>query len=166
MLLIAVSVVSLYPLPQPSLQSHSSEVDLAHTNNGNLDGSKMPPWDNNKISGDSNATRSDVSRNSSWWRQMSTRRGTRDIRNGDGDGRHLHKEGMLETTVSNTDSTTTSPTSPSPSRTTTTGKIKNFFKRKPSSHKEQERQLSSFGSCSQLRTPPTSDPGRSLNSDD
>ncbi|KAF1841503.1 HD-domain/PDEase-like protein [Cucurbitaria berberidis CBS 394.84] len=160
-------VVNLYPVPQPSSQSHSSQVDLSHPTNGNFDGSKMPQWDNNKMSGDSNATRSDASRNSSWWRQMSSRRGTRDVRNGDADGRASHKEGMLDTFPSNTDSTTTSPTSTSPGRKTTSGKIKNFFKRKPSgSHKEHDKQLSSYGSSSQLRTPQTSDPGRSLNSDD
>lgn len=68
----------------------------------------------------------------------------------------------------NADSPTVSPTCSSPGRkTTTTGKIMSFFKRKPNSQKEQpEKQLSSFGSSSQLRTPQTSDPGRSLNSDD
>ncbi|CAO2657604.1 Nn.00g037300.m01.CDS01 [Neocucurbitaria sp. VM-36] len=159
-------VVNLYPVPQTLPQSHSSEVDLSHTTNGNLDGSKLPQWDNSKLSGDSSATRSDASRNSSWWRQMSSRRSTRDVRNGDPECRTPHKEELLSTYPSNTDSTTTSPTSPSPGRKTTTGKIKSFFKRKPSSNKEQEKQLSSFGSSSQLRTPPTSDPGRSLNSDD
>ncbi|KAH7381693.1 hypothetical protein BKA66DRAFT_570817 [Pyrenochaeta sp. MPI-SDFR-AT-0127] len=159
-------VVSVYPMPQPPSQGHSSEVNLAHTANGTLDGSKLQQWDNNKLSGDSSATRSDASRNPSWWRQMSTRRGPRDIRNGEADGRAHHKETTLDTTPSNTDSNTTSPTCPSPGRQTTTGKIKSFFKRKPSGQKEQHKQLSSFGSSSQLRTPPTSDPGRSLNSDD
>jgi hypothetical protein len=156
--------VNLYPLPQPSSQSHS-QVDLSHTANGNLDGSKLQQWDSNKISGDSNMTRSDVSRNSSWWRQMSTRRTTRDTRNGDTEARPQHKEAALDTTPSNTTSTTASPTLSSPDRKTTTGKIKNFFKRK-TRHEEQPKQLSSFGSSSQLRTPPTSDPSRSLNSDD
>jgi 3',5'-cyclic-nucleotide phosphodiesterase len=98
---------------------------------------------------------------------MSTRRTTRDTRNGDTDGRvhHNHKETMLDAVPSNTDSTATSPTCPSPGRMTTTGKIKSFFKRRPR-EQEQHKQLSSFGSSSQLRTPPTSDPGRSLNSDD
>jgi hypothetical protein len=157
--------VNLYPLPQPSSQSHS-QVDLSSTANGNLDGSRLQQWESNKISGDSNMTRSDVSRNSSWWRQMSTRRTTRDTRNGDADHRvQPPKEMMLDTPPSNADSTATSPTFPSPGRKTTTGKIKNFFKRKPR-HDEHQKQLSSFGSSSQLRTPPTSDPGRSLNSDD
>ncbi|KAH4995035.1 hypothetical protein HBI76_009460 [Parastagonospora nodorum] len=156
--------VDLYPMPQPSSQSHS-QVDLSHTANGNFDGSKLQHWDSNKISGDSNMTRSDVSRNSSWWRQMSTRRATRDTRNGDTEGRPAHKETTLDTTPSNTTSTTTSPTIPSPDRKTTTGKIKSFFKRKPR-HEEQPKQLSSFGSSSQLRTPPTRDPSRSLNGED
>ncbi|KAH7078324.1 hypothetical protein FB567DRAFT_132558 [Paraphoma chrysanthemicola] len=157
---------NLYPMPQPSSQSHS-QVDLTHTANGNLDGSKLQQWDTNKLSGDSSATRSDISRNSSWWRQMSTRRSTRDTRNGDSDGRthQNNKEAILDTAPSNTDSTATSPNCPSPGRMTTTGKIKSFFKRKPREH-EPHKQLSSFGSSSQLRTPPTSDPGRSLNSDD
>lgn len=156
-------VVNLYPLPQPSSQSHS-QVDLSHTANGNLDGSKLQQWESNKVSGDSNMTRSDVSRNSSWWRQMSTRRSTRDTRNGHTDGR-THQQDLLDTPSSNTDSAATSPTATSPGRRTTTGKIKDFFKRKPK-HDEQQKQLSSFGSSSQLRTPATSDPSRSLNSDD
>jgi 3',5'-cyclic-nucleotide phosphodiesterase len=160
----ACPVVNLYPLPQPSSQSHS-QVDLSTTTNGNLDGSKLQQWDSNKISGDSNMTRSDVSRNSSWWRQMSTRRPTRDTRNGDADGRGHHKESPLDMSPSNTESTTTSPVPTSPGRKTTTGKIMNFFKRKPR-NEEQHKQLSSYGSSSQLRTPPTSDPSRSLNSDD
>lgn len=156
--------VNLYPMPQPSSQSHS-QVDLSHTANGNFDGSKLQHWDSSKISGDSNMTRSDASRNSSWWRQMSTRRTTRDTRNGDTEGKASHKETTLDTTPSNTTSTTTSPTIPSPDRKTTTGKIKSFFKRKPR-HEEQPKQLSSFGSSSQLRTPPTRDPSRSLNGED
>jgi hypothetical protein len=156
--------VNLYPMPQPSSQSHS-QVDLSHTENGNLDGSKLQQWESNKVSGDSNMTRSDVSRNSSWWRQMSTRRTTRDTRNGDVEVRPQPKETTLDTTPSNTNSSTTSPTFPSPDRKTTTGKIKSFFKRKPR-HEDSPKQLSSFGSSSQLRTPPTSDPSRSLNSDD
>jgi hypothetical protein len=151
-------------MPQPSSQSHS-QVDLSHTANGNLDGSKLQQWESNKISGDSNMTRSDVSRNSSWWRQMSTRRTTRDARNGDSDGRVHQRDTMLDSSPSNTESTAASPTSASPGRRKTSGKIKNFFKRKPR-HEEQQKQLSSYGSSSQLRTPPTSDPGRSLNSDD
>lgn len=156
-------VVNLYPMPQPSPQSHS-QVDLSHTANGNLDGSKLQQWESNKVSGDSNMTRSDVSRNSSWWRQMSTRRSTRDTRNGHNDGRTHHHD-MLDTPSSNADSAATSPTATSPGRKTKTGKIKDFFKRKPR-HDEQQKQLSSFGSSSQLRTPATSDPSRSLNSDD
>jgi hypothetical protein len=156
---------NLYPLPQPSSQSHS-QVDLSSTANGNLDGSKLQQWESNKVSGDSNMTRSDVSRNSSWWRQMGSKRTTRETRNGDADIRiHPPKETMLDAPPSNTDSNATSPTIPSPGRKTTTGKIKNFFKRKPR-HDEHQKQLSSYGSSSQLRTPPTSDPGRSLNSDD
>lgn len=164
-------IVDHYPMPQPSPQSHS-QVDLSHTVNGNLDGSKLQPWDNNKTSADSNITRSDISRDSSWWRQMGSRRRTRDTRNGDTEIRLHPKDNMLDSPVSNSDSTATSPVGTSPGRLTTTGKIKSFFKRKPSSsHKDHEKQLSSFGSSSQLRTPPTSDPGRSdpgrsLNSDD
>jgi hypothetical protein len=154
-------------MPQPSSQSHS-QVDLSsHINNGDLDGSRLQSWDNNKMSADSNVTRSDLSRESSWWRQMGSRRRTRDVKNADTDGRAQTKETQLECPPSNTDSTMTSPNGTSPGRRTTTGKIKSFFKRKPSgSQKEPEKQLSSFGSSSQLQTPPTSDPGRSLNSDD
>jgi hypothetical protein len=151
-------------MPKPSSQSHS-QVDLSHTTNGNLDGSKMQPWDSTKTSGDSNITRSDVSRNSSWWRQMSTKRGPRDARNGNIDGRGQHQEAMLDTSPISADATTSSPTFPSPGRRTTSGKIMSFFKRRPRPE-DQEKQLSSFGSSSQLRTPPTSDPGRLLGSDD
>lgn len=149
-------VVSLYPLPQPSSQSHS-QVDLSHTANGNLDGSKLPQWDDSKLSADSNLTRSDATRDSSWWRQMSTRRRTRDVRNCEADGRIQVKEPTLDTSPSNTDPNVTAI---SPSRMTTSGKIKSFFKRKPSGQKEQQKQLSSYGSSSQLRTPQTSDPGQ------
>ncbi|CBX95047.1 hypothetical protein LEMA_P114620.1 [Plenodomus lingam JN3] len=154
-------VVSLYPLPQPSSQSHS-EVDLSHTGNGNLDGSKLPQWDDSKLSAESNLTRSDGTRDSSWWRQMSTRRRTRDVRNGEADGRTHLKETTLDTSPPNTDS---NPNAVSPSRLTTSSKIKSFFKRKPSGQKEQQKQLSSYGSSSQLRTPQTSDPGQSVGSD-
>jgi hypothetical protein len=160
-----------YPGPQPSSQSHS-QVDLSQSAaNGHLDDSKLQQWDtHNKLSADSNATRSDGSRDSSWWRQMSSRRHTRNIRHGETDGRAPLTEAMPDSLLPpNTDSATSSPTCPtcpSPGRKTTTGKIMSFFKRKPSGHKEPEKQLSSFGSSSHLRTPPTSDPGRSLNSDD
>lgn len=155
------AVINLYPMPQPSSQSHS-QVDLSHTANGNLDGSKLGPWDNSKMSAESNTARSEESRDSSWWRQMSTRRRPRDVRNGDAECRVQPKEPMLDTTLSNTDSNTTMP---SPGKRTTSVKIKSFFKRKPSGQKEQQKQLSSYGSSSQLRTPPTSDPGQSLSSD-
>ncbi|KAI4653725.1 hypothetical protein J4E93_001492 [Alternaria ventricosa] len=161
-------VLDPYPAQQPSSQSHS-QVDLSQAANGNFDGSKLQQWDTgNKLSADSNATRSDVSRDSSWWRHVSTKRRPRDVRNGDADGRAPLREVMPDSLVPppNSDSTTTSPTCSSPGRKTTTGKIMSFFKRKPNSHKEPEKQLSSFGSSSQLRTPQTSDPGRSLNSDD
>ncbi|CAN9333768.1 unnamed protein product [Alternaria alternata] len=159
-------VLDPYPAQQPTSQSHS-QVDLSQTANGNYDGSKLQQWDSqNKLSADSNATRSDVSRDSSWWRHVSTKRRTRDVRNGDADGRAPLKEVTPDSLAPpNPDSTTTSPTCSSPGRKTTTGKIMSFFKRKPS-HKEPEKQLSSFGSSSQLRTPQTSDPGRSLHSDD
>jgi len=141
---------------------------LSQTANGNLDGSKLQQWDmHNKLSADSNATRSDASRDSSWWRQVSSRRRTRDVRNGDTDGRAPLKEVAPDSLAPpNADSPTASPTCSSPGRKTTTGKIMSFFKRKPNSQREPEKQLSSFGSSSQLRTPQTSDPGRSLNSDD
>ncbi|RAR05398.1 HD-domain/PDEase-like protein [Stemphylium lycopersici] len=156
-----------YPAQQPTSQSHS-QVDLSQTANGNLDGSKLQPWDmHNKLSADSNATRSDASRDSSWWRQVSSRRRTRDVRNGDTDGRAPLKEVAPDSLAPpNADSPTASPTCSSPGRKTTTGKIISFFKRKPNNQREPEKQLSSFGSSSQLRTPQTSDPGRSLNSDD
>jgi hypothetical protein len=159
-----VLAVNLYPLPKSSSQSHS-EVDLTHPANGNFDGPQIQQWDTNKHSGDSHATRSDGSRSSSWWRNMSTRRVPWDPKNGDIDGRGPYKETTVNTASPNLEMATSSPTHHSPGRRTTSGKIKSFFKRRPR-HEEHEKQLSSFGSSSQLRTPPTSDPGRSLNSDD
>jgi 3',5'-cyclic-nucleotide phosphodiesterase len=155
----------LYPMPHPPSQSHS-QVDLSQSANGHLDDSKLQPWDDNKLSADSNGTRSDGSRDSSWWRQMSSRRRTRDIRVCDAEGRTALKEVMPDHIPCNNETSAASPTAPSPGRKTTTGKIMSFFKRKPSNQREPEKQLSSFGSSSQLRTPPTSDPGRSLNSED
>ena len=162
------SATNLFPVPHAPSQSHS-EVDLSQTANGNMNGPKSQQWEDNKTSGDSNISRSDASRDSNrrseWWRQMSSRRRTRDLRNGEADARGQQKEMMLDPTHSNTTSDTTSPTMPSPGRSRT-GKLKNFFKWKPKNHTDDEKQLSSFGSSSQLRTPPTSDPGHSANSDD
>lgn len=160
-------VVELYPVQQSSPQSHS-EIDLSQGANGNLEGSKLQQWDSNKMSGESGATRSDLSRDSSWWRQMSSkRRTTRDARNGDHDVPLPPKESMLNAPTSHPDSGPHSAGGLSPNRKNTTGRFKNFFKRKPKGQEEHGKQLSSFGSSSQLRTtPPTSDPGRSLNSDD
>ena len=160
------AVVELYPVQQSSPQSHS-EIDLSQGANGNLEGSKLQQWDSNKMSGESGATRSDLSRDSSWWRQMSSkRRTTRDARNGDHDVPCQPRESMLNAPTSHPDSNAHLPTGLSPGRKNTTGRFKSFFKRKPRGQDEQGKQLSSFGSSSQLRTtPPTSDPGRSLNSD-
>ncbi|KAF2021772.1 HD-domain/PDEase-like protein [Aaosphaeria arxii CBS 175.79] len=160
----------LFPMPHhPSSQSHS-EVDLSHPMNGNLDGSKGQPWDATKLSGDSNMSRSDVSRDagrkSEWWRQMSSRRRTREVRNGDADARGQQKETTPEPVSCSSASGAPSPTSPGSGRNSRTDKLKSFFKRKPRNSSDHEKQLSSFGSSSQLRTPPTSDPGRSVNSDD
>ena len=161
------SVVELYPVQQSSPQSHS-EVDLSQGANGNHEGSKLQKWESNKISGESGATRSDMSRDSSWWRQMSSkRRTTRDTRNGDQDVPYPPKESMLNPPTSHPDPIAHSPTGLSPNRKNTTGRFKSFFKRKPKDHPEQGKQLSSFGSSSQLRTtPPLSDQGRPFNSDD
>ncbi|KAF2659268.1 HD-domain/PDEase-like protein [Lophiostoma macrostomum CBS 122681] len=159
---------SLFPLPQPT-QRHS-ELDLYQSANGTADVAKASQWEADKESPDSNTPRSDASRDSNrrseWWRQMSSRRRTRDMRNGDADAHGQPKESLLAPTISNSTSNATSPTSPSPGRNSRTGKIKSFFKRKPKSNHDQEKQLSSFGSSSHLRTPPTSDPGQSVNSDD
>lgn len=157
---------NLYPVPHTSSQCHS-EVDLSHTANGNLDGSKNTQWDTAKVSADSTVSRSDTSRDSNrrseWWRQMSSRRRTRDLRNGETDARGHQKDTIPDLPDCNIIVNT--PPSP-PGRNSRTEKLKSFFKRKPRNSNEQEKQLSSFGSSSQLRTPPTSDPGRSVNSDD
>ncbi|XPS71402.1 3',5'-cyclic-nucleotide phosphodiesterase [Ascochyta lentis] len=161
-------VVELYPVQQSSPQSHS-EVDLSQGANGNLEGSKLQKWESNKMSGESGATRSDLSRDSSWWRQMSSkRRTTRDARNCDQDVPCPPKESMLSAPTSHPgDFTAHASTGLSPGRKHSTGRFKSFFKRKPKGQEEHGKQLSSFGSSSQLRTtPPTSDQGRSLNSDD
>jgi hypothetical protein len=163
------SATNLFPMPRVPSQSHS-EVDLSHAANGNLDGSKLQKWDSNKLSGDSNVSRSDGSRDPhrkpGWWRQMSSTKRPKDWRNGDREVSGQQKEMGLESMLSNTTSNNTSSNPSSPNRTSRTGKLKDFFKRKTRNSSEQEKQLSSFGSSSQLRTPPTSDPGRSLNSDE
>lgn len=164
------SATNLFPMPQRTSQSHS-EVDLSHAANGNLDGSKMQQWEANKVSGDSTVSRSDGSRDSvrrsQWWPQIPTRRRNRDLRNGDREHPSQQKEMMLDPTLSNSTSDTASPTATSPGRTSrTAGKLKSFFKRKPRNSSDHEKHLSSFGSSSQLRTPPTSDPGQSVTSDE
>lgn len=160
------SATNLYPLPHPTSQSQS-EVDLAHTVNGTSDGSKPSQWED-KYAADSHVTRPDTfrdtTRRSEWWRL--SRRRTKDIRNGETDTRGQQKEAMLDQPMLQPNADATSPTSSSPGRNSKTEKIKTFFKRKPRNSDDQEKQLSSFGSSSQLRTPPTSDPGRSVNSDD
>lgn len=159
---------NLSPLPHSSAQSHS-EVNLSHTANGMSSSPKPIRWDSTKVSDDSNITRSDTShdspRRSEWWRQLSRRR-TRDLGDGDTDARGQQKELTLAQTTSNPPPDATSPTSSSPGKPRRTGKIMTFFKRKPRNSDDSEKQLSSFGSSSQLRTPQTSDPGVSVNSDD
>jgi hypothetical protein len=157
LLKLTLSVVDLYPVQRTSHQSHSS-IDLTQAINGDFDGPKLQQWDTNQMSGDSNAAQSDASRDSSWWRPK--RRGRHD-----GDLYGHHKEAMLTPPTSHPDPHPHNSGSLSPNRQTTSGKIKSFFKRKPRSNEEQGKQLSSFGSSSQLRTPPTSDMGHSVHSD-
>lgn len=161
------SATNLFPAPHPSSQSHS-EVDLSsHAMNGDLDGSKIQKWESNKASNDSNNSRSDGSRDSSrrsdWWRQL---RRTRDHRNGGLELPTHRKDATLEPTLSNSNADAVSPVATSPGKTSKTGKLKSFFRRRSGKHNDQEKQLSSYGSSSQLRTPPISDPGRSVNSDE
>lgn len=162
------SATNLFPVPRAPSQSHS-EVDLTHSANGNLDGPKLQQWDP-KMTGDANVSRTDGSRDvhkkPGWWRHMSSSMRPKDVRNGEHEG-HSHEKNLhLEPTLSNPTSDATSPTPSSPGRPSRTGKLKSFFKRRPRNSSEQDKQLSSYGSSSQLRTPPTSDPGRSLNSDE
>jgi 3',5'-cyclic-nucleotide phosphodiesterase len=158
---------SLFAAPRAPSQSHS-EVDLTHAANGNLEGPKLEQWHTSKVSGDS--TVSDGSRDShrkpGWWRQMGSTRRPRETRNGDHEVPRYQKETSLEPALSHPSSDVGSPDASSPGRTSRTGKLKSFFKRKPRTSTEQDKQLSSYGSSSQLRTPQTSDPGRSLNSDE
>lgn len=149
---------NLHPLPRSS-QSHS-DVDLPAMVNGNADGGGPHEWGAAKASADSNMTRSDLSRESArsdWWR-LKTRR-TRETRNGTTEVHNQHKDLMLEPSVAAGNSHA-SPTSPNPGRSSRTGKLKTFFKRKPRPD-DHERHFPSFGSASsgQLRNPPTSDPG-------
>jgi hypothetical protein len=142
-------------------------MDLAsHTANGSLDGSKLQQWDTSKMSGDSNMSRSDGSRESNrrneWWRSRKSRR---DLRNGERETSGDHKD-LIDSALHTSTSDAPSPAQVSPGRPSRTGKLKNFFKRKPRQSNDQEKQLSSFGSSSQLRTPPISDTGRSVNSDE
>ncbi|KAF2270969.1 HD-domain/PDEase-like protein [Lojkania enalia] len=163
--------MNLFPSPHPPPSQSHSEVDLSHTANGHLDDPKTRSWEATKMSAESNVSRSDgskdASRRSEWWRQMSSRRKMRDLRNGNTDARGQLKETILDPSISNTTSDATSSACVSPNKTSRTDKLKNFFKRKPRTSDEQDKQLSSYGSSSQLRTtPPTSDPGVSVNSDD
>jgi 3',5'-cyclic-nucleotide phosphodiesterase len=162
------SANNLHPLPHLASQSQS-EVDLCHTVNGAADGSKPAQWDATNHTADSHVSRPDTfrdsSRRSEWWR-LSSRRRTRDVRNGDTDTGGQQKEVVLDPSMLQANADATSPTSSSPCRNSKTEKLKTFFKRKAKNNDDQEKQLSSFGSSSQLRTPPTSDPGRSVNSDD
>ncbi|KAF2110066.1 hypothetical protein BDV96DRAFT_651219 [Lophiotrema nucula] len=163
---------NLFPMPHPPPSHRHSEVDLSQPANGSLDGSKSSQWETTKTGTDNDMSKSDgardTARRSEWWWQMSSRRKPRDLRNGDADSRGQHKEMTLGPTASQTTSNATSPTCPSPGKTPSrTEKLKSFFKRKSRNSDEQEKQLSSFGSSSQLRTtPPTSDPGISVNSDE
>lgn len=149
----------MFPVPHPSSQSHS-EVDLSITANGNYDGSKMQTWESNKLSNDSNMSRSDASRElhrrSEWWRPA---RKQRDQRNGGLDTPRQQQAAMLVPAVPNA----TLDPSTSPGKTSRAGKLKSFFRRKSGRAADSEKQLSSRGSSSQL---PTSDPGRSMNSDE
>jgi 3',5'-cyclic-nucleotide phosphodiesterase len=161
------SATKLFPLPHTASQSHS-DVNFSHTANGTLDAPNLLLPDMPKFSPDSdNANPSrESARRSEWWR-LNSRRRAGENRDGEIVPRDQHKEMMLRRSISNTDATTASPTTPSPTRTTMTGKLKTFFKRRPRNSNDHEKQLSSFGSSSQLRTtPPTSDPGVSVNSDD
>ncbi|KAF9735487.1 cyclic nucleotide phosphodiesterase [Paraphaeosphaeria minitans] len=150
---------NMFPVPHPSSQSHS-EVDLSTTANGNYDGSKMQTWESNKLSNDSNNSRSDASRDihrrSEWWRPA---RKQRDNRNGGSTTPKQQQAAMLDPAAANT----MLDPSTSPGKSSRTGKLKSFFRRKSGRAADSDKQLSSHGSSSQL---PTSDPGRSVNSDE
>jgi hypothetical protein len=154
---------NMFPPPHPSSQRHS-EVDLSTGANGNYDGSKMQTWESNKLSNDSNMSRSEASRDthrrSEWWRPV---RRQRDYRNGGSETPTQQQTAMLDPTTINTTLDPNVPTTTSPGRTSRTGKLKSFFRRKSGRAADSEKQLSSHGSSSQL---PTSDPGRSVNSDE
>lgn len=151
---------NLFPVPQPISQRHS-EVDLASMANGNFDGSKVQR-DSNKLSDDSHMSRPngsrDAHRRSEWWRP----RRQRDYRNGGYETPIQQHDAMLDPTSTSSPLDGNSPTASS-GRTSRTGKLKSFFRRKSGRATDQEKQLSSHGSSSQL---PTSDPGRSMNSDE
>lgn len=155
---------NMHPLPRTS-QSHS-DVDLPLIVNGNADGGGPLEWGAAKASADSNMTRSDLSRESArseWWRI--SRRRTRETRNGATEPHNQHKDLMLEPSAAAANSHP-SPTSPHSGRSSRTGKLKTLFKRKPRPD-DHDKQMSSFESSSgQLRTPPTSDPGISVTSED
>ncbi|OCL04925.1 HD-domain/PDEase-like protein [Glonium stellatum] len=150
----------LFPISHPPSQSHS-EIDLSHATNGNLDGSRMHHWETGKRSDDSSISRPDGERESArrgdWWRQMSHRRRTRDLRNGDGDGYGQHKEIYLAPITSNSNSN--SSTSPTQERSKT-GKFGRLFRRK------QKPMTSKEVINSQIRQGPTSNPEMPLRSGD
>lgn len=157
------SATNLFPVPHPPSQSHS-EVDLSVTANGNYDGSKMQTWESNKLSNDSNMSRSEESRDthrrSEWWRPT---RKQRDHRNGGYEAPNQQHSAMLDPSAIDSTLDPNCPPATSPGRSSRTGKLKSFFRRKSGRATDQEKQLSSHGSSSQLRN---SDPGRSLNSDE
>ena len=155
------SATHLFPISHPPSQSHS-EIDLSHASNGNLDGSRMHHWDTSKGSGDGSISRPDGERESGrrgdWWKQMSHRRRTRDLRNCGGDAYGQHKEIYLAPITSNSNST--SSTSPIQERSIT-GKFSRLFKRKQKPMTSKE-----VLNSPQLRQGPTSNPDIPLRSGD
>ncbi|KAF2751704.1 HD-domain/PDEase-like protein [Sporormia fimetaria CBS 119925] len=157
----------LFSTPRASSHSHS-HVNLYHAANGAPEPPLPGHWDASK-SGDGTNSMTDPSRDPSrrneWWR-LSSRRRTRDVRNGDTDAHGQPKDMALDLPPVNGASQSTSPTAVSPGKNSKAEKLKTFFKWKPRTSEEHNKQLSSVSSSSHLRTPPTSDPGVSINSDD
>ncbi|KAF2816458.1 HD-domain/PDEase-like protein [Mytilinidion resinicola] len=152
------SATNVFPISKSPSQRHS-ELDLTHGHNGNLDGSRVHDWDSSKLTDDSSTSRPDGERDLSWWRQMSTRRRTRDLKLSNEEPLSPNKEMYLATSTSNTNSGySASSTSPIQDRDKVP-KWSRIFRRKTRVPSDKGRQYGSAPDSSlTLTTPPTSNP--------
>jgi 3',5'-cyclic-nucleotide phosphodiesterase len=155
------SATNVFPISKSPAQRHS-ELDLTHGQNGNLDGSRALNWDSSKPTDDSGTSRHDPERDASWWRQMSHRRRTRDLKPEGEEPLSPNKEMYLAPFMSSTNSNTNSALSTCPNKDRNRpGKWSRIFRRKTRTPSEKDRDYASpTGSTTGLATPPTSHPQR------